>query len=277
MFQQKEAIVRLLRDDDPLTVSLVKQQLAGHGREAIPHLEDLLRVDDETVARHVRDVLGQIDARAAAEAFTELCPVFPADGNVGDIEAANWLLARALLPGVDVRTHMTRLEEWAREVGDLRGCAGGAAGRVERLAGHLGGVLGFRGNSDDYYNAGNSLLPSVMETRLGIPISLTLLYMMLGARCGVAVEGINFPGHFLARHDGVLFDPFERGRIIGVPECRQILARQKLELQPSHLEAADTVAMLRRMLANLLYVSQNDGDTAQAALISGWLHALERK
>lgn len=277
MFQQKNAIVRLLRDDDPLTVSLVKQQLAEKGRAAIPSLKDLLEVDDETVARHVRDVLGQIDARAAVEAFTELCPVFPRHGSVGDIEAAHWLLARALLPGVDVRTHIAQIEAWAREIGDLRETPGGARERVERLAGFVGQRLGFRGNAGDYYNADNSLLPSVIESRMGIPITLALVYMLIGARCGVAVEGINFPGHFLARHDGVLFDPFERGRIIGIPECRQILARQRLELQANHLEAADAVAMLRRMLANLLYVSQNDGDASQAALISRWIRALERK
>ena len=87
----------------------------------------------------------------------------------------------------------------------------------------LGGQLKFRGNADDYYNADNTLLPRVMTTRLGIPITLTLLYMFIGQRCGIPVEGINFPGHFLARHDGVLFDPFERGRIIGIPSAGRFL------------------------------------------------------
>jgi regulator of sirC expression with transglutaminase-like and TPR domain len=89
--------------------------------------------------------------------------------------------------------------------------------------------------------------------------------MLVGQRCGLRVEGINFPGHFLARHDGVLFDPFRAGRIIGIPECRQILARQKLELQPSHLETAAPIAIARRILANLLYVYQSDEDIDAAA------------
>ena len=273
MFDQRDAIVKLLRDDDPCTVSLVKQQLADKGTEAIPNLEDLLTVDDETVTSHVRDVLGQIDARAAVEKMTRLCPVFPEHG---DIESANWLLSRALLPGVDVQSYMSQLDEWAVEIGNLRSVYS-AGRRVQILGQYIGAQLGFRGNSNDYYNADNSLLPRVIDTRLGIPISLTLLYMLVGNRCGVLVEGINFPGHFLARHDGVLFDPFQRGRIIGIPECRQILARQKLELQPAHLEAASALAMLRRILANLLYVYQNDGEPEEAALITSWIHSLERK
>jgi regulator of sirC expression with transglutaminase-like and TPR domain len=115
-----------------------------------------------------------------------------------------------------------------------------------------------------------------MTTRLGIPITLTLLYMLIGQRCGLRVEGINFPGHFLARHDGVLFDPFERGRIIGITECRQILARQKLELQPNHLETATPIAIARRILANLLYVYQSDEELEAAGRVTSWLHALDR-
>ena len=100
--------------------------------------------------------------------------------------------------------------------------------------------------------------------------------MLVAGRCGLRVDGINFPGHFLARHDGVLFDPFERGRIIGLPECRQILARQKLELQPNHLEAATPIAMARRILANLLYVYQSEENRESAGSVTAWLHALER-
>jgi regulator of sirC expression with transglutaminase-like and TPR domain len=103
-----------------------------------------------------------------------------------------------------------------------------------------------------------------------------VLYILIGQRCGLHVEGINFPGHFLARHDGVLFDPFERGRILGIPECRDILARQKLELQPGHLETAAPIAIARRILANLLYVYQSDEDIEAAGRVTTWLHALDR-
>lgn len=273
MFDQKNAIVKLLQDDDPFTVHLVKQQLAEKGEEAIPSLEDLLSVDDETVTRHVRDVLGQIDSQAAIAELTRRCPVFP---DHGDIEGASWLLARAFIPGVDIRGYVQQLDEWAVEIGNLRSIHS-AERRVHILARFLGEELGFCGNSENYYDADNSLLPRVMDTRMGIPISLTLLYMLIGNRCGMLVEGINFPGHFLARHDGVLFDPFQRARIIGVAECEQILARQKLELRASHLEAANSVAMLRRILANLLYVYQSEGEAEQAARITGWIHGLERK
>ncbi len=272
MLPQKDAIVRLLRDDDPSTVRLVKQQLAQGGVDAIADLRDLLLVDDEKVTRHVSEVIGEIDSQAATDALTALCPVFPEDG---DLEAANWLLARAVLPGVDVNRCIAQLDAWADALGNVRKIHP-AEKRILALSAYIGTTLNFRGNADDYYSVDNSMLPRVVATRLGIPISLTLIYMLIGKRCGVQIEGVNFPGHFLARHDEVLFDPFERGRILRISDCEEILARQRLKLQPTYLDTASSRAMLRRILANLLYAFQNGGDADKAARVTGWIHALER-
>jgi len=272
MFAQKEAIVKLLRDDDPRTVDLVKDQLASQGHAALSSLQDLLTMYDERVTQHVKDVMGRIDAEDAGLALGRRCAEFTEHD---DLEGFCWLLARSMIPGTEVVEWRGLLDQWAGQVEQFRAVEDTAEDRVRLLAHFLGGQLGFRGNTEDYYNPDNTLLPRVLTTRLGIPITLTLVYMLIGQRCGLRVEGINFPGHFLARHDGVLFDPFERGRIIGIPECRQILARQKLELQPSHLETAAPIAIAKRILANLLYVYQSV-DVDAAARVTAWLHALDR-
>ena len=79
------------------------------------------------------------------------------------------------------------------------------------LADFMADELCFRGNTDDYYSERNSLLPHVIETRMGIPITLAILYRMVAGRAGMKVDGINLPGHFIARHGEVLFDPFTKG------------------------------------------------------------------
>src|SRR5215467_2144433 len=124
--------------------------------------------------------------------------------------------------------------------------------RVATLARFFGRELGFRGNADDYYSARNSLLPCVMDTRLGIPISLSVLYMIAAQRASVVVEGINLPGHFVVRHGAVLFDPFHEGRVLTTRDCAEILSHQKLSLHPSHLQAAHPRLILIRMLATLV-------------------------
>jgi regulator of sirC expression with transglutaminase-like and TPR domain len=114
----------------------------------------------------------------------------------------------------------------------------------------------------------------VIETRTGIPITLTLLYMMVAARAGMCVEGINLPGHFIARHGDLYFDPFHRGRILTTADCTAILAKQHLTLQKCHLADATARQILIRVLANLLYVYDLKRKRELHHKVNGWIRAL---
>ena len=134
----------------------------------------------------------------------------------------------------------------------------------------------FRGNTDDYYSERNSLLPHVIETRMGIPFSLSILYRMVAGRAGMKVDGINLPGHFIARHGEVVFDPFHKGRILAKADCEEILSRQNLKLRAWHLEPATPRQILLRVLANLLYVYDLRKDLDKHARVNMWIKALSR-
>lgn len=273
MFAQLDAVARLLRDDDPETVRMVKEQLALGGEDFLGGLRDLARMDDERISHHARDVLTEIACQDADDDFQLLCHLFQ-DGS--DIERAVWMLSRALDPGVAIENFEHKLNQWGRQfLVKISGVAG-TVQRVLALSEFLAGELCFRGNTDDYYCARNSLLPSVIETRMGIPITLTLIYRMVAARAGMRVEGINLPGHFIARHGEVFFDPFHKGRILTKADCAEILARQNLKLQASHLEPATSRQILRRVLANLTYIYDLKKDTGKHARVCVWMKALSR-
>jgi len=265
------AIIRLLQDDDPSTVKLVKEQLAGRGNDFLPDLREMLHADDERVSQHVADVLFQIDARGAGEALTALCEHF---SNEDDLESGAWLIARVIRHGIDLAPARTTLDEWGRETARRLQGAVDATERVHVLGGFLGNEMQLRGNSEDYYNPENSLLPRVIETRRGIPITLALVYILVGQRAGLAIEGVNFPGHFLARHEEVLFDPFDRGRILSDEDCVLILERQNLTPQPLYFETATPLAMLTRIMANLLYIYQTAEEHDRTEQLSGWIRQL---
>jgi regulator of sirC expression with transglutaminase-like and TPR domain len=110
----------------------------------------------------------------------------------------------------------------------------------------LFGEFGLRGNTDEYYLADNSFLNRVIDTKLGIPISLAILMIEVGRRAGVSLAGINAPGHFLVRDDadGAFLDPFASGATVA-----------NVDGPP-----ADTVGILARMLNNLrsIYISNGE-------------------
>ena len=273
MHPQKAALVRLLADDDEQTVRLVKAQLAQEGAGQLEDLRDLAGCDHPVAALHARDVLHEVMQNEALERFENLCSSFN-DGS--DFEEACWLLGSAMLRGFEPTPYRQRLATWGTELARRLRRATASRQRVAIMADFLAGELVFVGNTDDYYNDRNSLLPCVLDSRKGIPISLTLVYMLVGHHAGALVEGVNLPGHFLARYDDILFDPFHQGKILTRRDCEEILRRQNQRLEDWHLAPASPLQMLARILANLLYVYHRQGDSAQYALLKRWSHLLVR-
>lgn len=274
MFKQREAIIRLLKDDDEETVYLTKQQLLAGGSDAIPHLRELLSTDDQKVIAHVREVLTEIETQHAKAAFEQICSRI---ADLDDLEQACWYLAQIFQPGVDVEPYQKTIDSWGHELRSRLSIRNSDTSRAIAMAQFFGRDLGLHGNEDDYYNARNSLIPCVMDSRLGIPISLSLLYMMVARRASFLVEGINLPGHFVVRHGLVLLDPFHEGRILTTSDCAKILSHQNRSLDEDHLQAAHPRLILIRMLANLLYIFQHEGNETLHIMVAQWIHLLDQK
>lgn len=140
------------------------------------------------------------------------------------------------------------------------------------LATFLANECGFRGNQDDYYDPRNSFLNDVLERRTGIPISLAVVLLEVGARLGLTIEGVGFPGHFLVRVQGstgpVFYDPFFGGRTISAGEMlsryRALAKDDTATLPHDALDPTDTHGILARMLRNLLRLYLERREHAQA-------------
>ncbi len=270
--RRREALLSLLADEDPGTVSLVKAQLAAGGPEMLPELRELESLGSPAASFHVRDVIAEIQERGAEVTFMQLCRHF---GDQGDLETAAWQLATVMLPGEDFTAARAQLDGWGSEVQRRLEKAETPLDRVETLAEFLNLDQRLRGNDDDYYNFRNSCLPAVLETRLGIPISLSLVYMLVGKRAEMQVDGIGLPGHFIVRHEDIFFDPFHGGRRVGLEECRALLEQQNLTLLPQHLVPCTPRQMLIRMLTNLYFITEQT-DPPLAAKMSEWITAVRK-
>jgi regulator of sirC expression with transglutaminase-like and TPR domain len=114
---------------------------------------------------------------------------------------------------------------------------------------------GFKGDREDYHAPQNSLLSDVLLRRRGLPIVLSALWMEVGRRAGIAVEGVGMPGHFIVRVESQLCDPFDSGRSLTREDCARIvseLSGGKLPLSESMLKANTTSQILERILRNLV-------------------------
>lgn len=171
------------------------------------------------------------------------------------LDEATLVLAAHALPGRDVATELARLDDLATGV---------ARPTVEGVRAHLVDELGFAGDRATYHDPRNSLLPEVLDRRLGIPLTLAVVAMEVGRRCGVALVGVGMPGHFLVREDegDRYLDLFDGGTVLDAAGCRAIFARLHpgVAWQPSFLEPVGPRLILTRMLANLAGAYRRAGD-----------------
>jgi len=211
----------------------------------------------------------RIDPR---ERLAALAAAPEAPGVLG--EAALWIAAEEY-PDLDVGGWLGQLAALGRR----------AAERVtpnldvDATAAALGRVLfeeeGFHGNTEDYYDPRNSFLNDVLERRLGIPITLSIVYIEVAARAGVRVRGVGLPGHFIVRMERPggtrLLDPFHGGRALTEADCDRLVERvsgAQVSLDSRYLRPVTTREILVRMLRNLkgAYVSLGDWNRALVAV-----------
>lgn len=173
------------------------------------------------------------------------------------------MIAEAEYPELNVQRYRERLEQWAQELCARIAEDASAEQRLRTLNAFLFGELGFTGNMDDYYDPRNSYLNEVLDRRLGIPITLSVIYMELGQRIGLPLEGVSFPGHFLVKlpvQDGaVVLDPFNGGISLGEEDLYDLIERmfdtEVGELGPL-LSTASKHEILIRLLRNLKGIYQ---------------------
>jgi len=205
-----------------------------------------------------------------AEASRRLLARFAAQEPV-DLARAALAVAREEYPDLDESRYLRMLDALAE--GARRGVPAGAS--IERQIGRLNAYLfhevGFAGNQSDYYDPRNSFLNEVLERRTGIPLSLSIVYIEVGRRCGLRVDGVGFPGHFLCKVqlDGgeLVVDPFHRGQLLGLDDIKRRLAStvgDKVRFDPRVLRAAQPREILVRMLQNLRAVYAEKKDTHRA-------------
>jgi regulator of sirC expression with transglutaminase-like and TPR domain len=177
------------------------------------------------------------------------------------------LIAAEEYPELNVARYLLRIDEMGHEARELLPSGGPLAVKLQSLNRYLFAQEGFRGNSAEYYDPRNSFLNDVIDRKMGIPISLSAIYLEVGRRGGLDMCGVGFPGHFLVKaatpDDEIIVDPFHGGTLLTADDCQKRLDRVyagKLKLDASMLASVSPRQILTRMLRNLklIYVRGED-------------------
>ena len=198
----------------------------------------------------------------AADAILELqrlaaSELADAVGGNFDLATGALLIASTDEPNVDIDGCLANLDRMAEAARARTPSQAGPLEELNAITDLLFGVIGFAGNRDEYYDPNNSYLHQVLQRRLGIPITLSLVCIEVGRRAGVPVLGIGMPGHFLVRHrdeENYFVDAFNGGVLMNRAECGAVLreaAGDDARLEEHHLNPVTPREILARILRNL--------------------------
>lgn len=219
---------------------------------------------------------------ALAERFTQI--ISGPDSDIPLTEAA-LLVASHHYPDLDLAHWLSRIDALASDLCRRIESDSNVPTRIAALNLYLFDELGFAPNADDYYDPRNSFLNDVIERRVGIPISLSLLYMEIGARIDLDMRGVCFPGHFLVKckvpdEGAVVLDPYAGGVSLGLSDLQRRLrdvrgGEVSRAIIAGLLVAASKKEILVRMLRNLKAIYLRRHDLDQALAVMEWIVSAE--
>jgi len=183
-----------------------------------------------------------------------------------DLLAAALLVARLDNSEVELKVYLNQVASMVSEIQKSLPADAKPKERLKALNQYLFHETGFHGSRTNYYSRSNSYINETIEDREGLPITLSILYMELGRRLGLDIDGVGLPGHFVVRVNstaeaGELVDVFEGGEILSDEAAKvMILSANGGRFDGEFLKAQPKKEIIKRMLRNLLNIARDDED-----------------
>lgn len=203
-----------------------------------------------------------------------------------DIARIALALAADAYPDLDSGPYLAWLDTMAEAIAEAADLARPLPERLAMLDRQIFEVEGFKGNQDDYFDPRNSFLNDVIERRIGIPITLSVVYLEVGWRLGLPLVPVSFPAHFLVASTGarrVFIDPFNRGARVAPAELVARLtpiaggAEQARRYLPRVIGPASRREVAMRLLRNLRQIYARRQDLDRLLVVSNRMVALDPK
>lgn len=275
--QRKTALLSLLADEDTQVFIAVREELLSLGPAVCGWLENFILDENPIVRRHARDIISHFKQIKADTEFSAFCLNHGGDF---ELEEACWLLARTVDPDINTEAYRAVLDDYAHDLMQKIDFGSEPEGIMAAINRHLFQTQRYQGNEENYYSADNSYLNRVIDQRTGNPISLCIIYQLVGRRLGLPVTGIGLPGHFLCRfqtpRQDYYIDAFNKGRLLTKTDCMKYLKQAGYEFHEAFLMPASSRRILLRMCSNLHQIYQRDNQATDAGRLHGYIVALSK-
>jgi regulator of sirC expression with transglutaminase-like and TPR domain len=275
--KQRIALVSLLADDDRNIYRTVHDKIISYGPASVPWLREHLLSDDPVLRRRVREIIYYF---ARQDADTQLLAFCLNQGEDFDLEQSALLLSRTQYPEINLEAYSAWLDQFAGELRDRLDLNGSPVEIIKTINDYLFQELKFTGDEYNFYDPANSYLSSVLDRRIGNPVSLSLVYLLVARRLRLPVAGIGLPGYFLCRFQSsraeIYVDPFRGGRLMTKGDCIKHMVQLRQRFDESCLSPVSSRRILLRICANLHQIYTQQKLPEQGGRLQRYLVALAK-
>lgn len=273
-----KSLLFLLDDPDPFIQKSVEGRLHELGEKVVPMLDqhkDVLE-DDEDVERLNR-IIRTITFDNLQQDFLDYLTEGVDD--MRRLEEVIWMLVRFHEPTFRAKPYKEKLDRLARSISEDITYSLDDRKKMRLLIDYVFNEMQYRGDVQNYHDARNSYMNSVMDRGKGIPISLSLIVLFLARRLDIPFYGVNMPIHFMlnyksGQHD-LLIDPFDGGSVVTRNQCYQFLMKNGVRPKAEHFDIATSKEILTRYLRNLIHNYARVHEDARVEQLQQLLNAAE--
>lgn len=272
--EQKNAFLGLLDDQSIAVRNALMSFFGAHSTAVVPFLKETATGKNRALAWHARWYLDELK-------FSD--PVAEFKGFIRslnyELETGALLLNRTVFPSVDIGACCSILDEMAARCRELIAEPMTAREKCRILNRVMFHEYGFRGNHEHYTDPLNTFLDQVLQRRKGIPISLSIVYLLVAHRLALDLEPVGLPGHFVIgcyMEDTPFFiDAFEQGVFRSPEELFTLLRLQHIEPKETDLAPTPIREVLCRCCRNLVNHYRAAGDDEHARLFVEFVEEFE--
>ena len=251
--KEVHALVSLLDDDDPQIYSHVRNQIRELGSDIVPILESVL--DDKTSSGLLKDrVYELLQEMQASFVESRLGAWFDRGGT--DLLEGMWIMSTLLDPELHFADLKAKMEQvyydfWLSFKKDMH-----PIDQVKAMNGMFFGKMGFGANTKNFHDPANSMIFDVLQNRKGNPITLCVIYLLIGQKLQLPVFGVNLPNLFILTYksEQVQFyiNVFNRGLIFSKDDISKYVEQLKLEPEDKYFGACSNQEIILRVMRNML-------------------------
>ncbi|MFI5304462.1 MAG: SirB1 family protein [Nitrospiria bacterium] len=258
-----QALISLLSETAPQNLILIKDKLIELKQKAFPFLQEALTHENPKIQNAVSSILEEIRINDLIRKWI----IFASGKGEVDLEEGAFLYSTYAYPHLDVVHYRRILNQWADEIAGLLDSSSLGNKLFQVVLDYFFQTLAFTGNQENYHNPENSYLPAVIDFKKGLPITLSVIFLLITKRLNLPFFPVGMPSHFIVKYQGewetFFLDPFNGGKILTEQECINFLTRSGYGYREEYLQTTGNRAILERMIRNLITVyTQNDDQPA---------------